>query len=280
MDSDTPPSAGFYNLLGWFEANKQRVAVGACVIALLGAIIGFFAWRGGQRALEAEEALSSVRMPLVPSETPAPGTAEALAKIADEFPKTLAAPKARLRAGTVYFDQANYTKAQEQFERFLRDHGDTEWTPQAVLGVAACLDAQGKVNEAIAKYNDFITRYSSEPAADQARLSLARLYEQSKQPALAFDVLRKMTEGQTQTGFSPSAQEAQEKIRVLLTKHPELMPPPQPPAATPTLFTNIPAPATNVLHLTNLIRRTNASTISNSNAPRILLNPGPANTGK
>ena len=280
MDSDTPPSAGFYNLLGWFEANKQRVAVGACVIAILGAIAGFFAWRSGQRGLEAEEALSSVRMPLAPSEAPAPGTAEALAKIADEFPKTQAAPKARIRAGTVYFDQGNYAKAQEQFEKFLRDHGDTAWTPQAILGIAACLDAQNKVNEAITKYNDFATRYASDPAADQARLSLARLYEQSKQPALAFDVLRKMTEGQAQAGFSPSAQEAQEKIRELLTKHPELMPPPPPPAVTPSLFTNVPAPATNILNLTNLIRGTNASIISNTNAPKILLNPGPTNTGK
>jgi predicted negative regulator of RcsB-dependent stress response len=278
MDSDTPPSAGFYNLLGWFEANKQRVVVGACALAVLGAIVGFFVWRSGQRALEAEEALSSVRMPFVPSEMPAPGTAEALAGIADEFPKTQAAPKARLRAGTVYFDQGNYAKAQEQFEKFLREHGDTLWTPQAVLGIAACLDAQNKVNEAITKYSDFITRYSSDPAVDQARLSLARLYEQTKQPALALDVLRKMTDAQA--GPSASAQEAQEKIRELFTKHPELVPPPQPPLSiTPGMFTNVPSASTNVLNVTNVVRPTNPPLILNTNAPRILLNPGPTNAG-
>ena len=277
MDSDTPPSAGFYSFLGWIEANKQRVAIGACLVAVIAAVVGFFVWRGGQRALEAEEALSSVRMPFVPSETPAPGTAEALAGIADEFPKTQAAPKARLRAGTVYFDQGNYAKAQEQFEKFLRDHGDSMWTPQAVFGIAACLDAQNKVNEAITKYNDFISKYSSDPAVDQARLSLARLYEQTKQPALALDALRKMTEGQA--GPTPAGQEAQEKIRELFNKHPELVPAP-PPSMPPNMFTNFPSPSTNILNLTNLVRPTNAALIRNTNAPRILLSPGPTNAGQ
>jgi predicted negative regulator of RcsB-dependent stress response len=277
MDSGTPPSAGFYNLLGWFETNKQRVAIGAGVIAVVAAVVGFFVWRGGQRAVEAEEALSSVHMPFVPSETPAAGTAEALAKIADEFPKTQAAPKARLRAGTVYFDQGNYAKAQEQFEKFLRDHGDTLWTSQAVFGIAACFDAQNKVNEAIAKYSDFISKYPSDPVTEQARLSLARLYEQTKQPALALEVLKKMTDGQV--AASPSAQEAMEKIRQLYTKHPELVPAP-PPSMTPNMFTNMTAPPTNILNLTNLIRRTNSLSTGTGNPPRILLSPGQTNAGK
>lgn len=275
MDSGTPPSAGFYNLLGWLETNKQRVAIGAGVIAVIAAVVGFFVWRGAQRAVEAEEALSSVRMPFVPSETPAPGTAEALARIADEFPKTQAAPKARLRAGTVYFDQGNYAKAQEQFEKFLRDHGDSLWTSQAVFGIAVCFDAQNKVNEAIAKYSDFIGKYSSDPAADQARLSLARLYEQTKQPAQALDVLKKMTDGQM--AVSPAAQEAQEKIRELFAKHPELAPPPPP--SMLNMFTNMTAPPTNLLNLTNLIRSTNRP-VSLTNAPGILPTPGQTNAAK
>jgi len=283
MDSGSPPSAGFYNLLGWLETNKKRVAIGAGVIAVAAAVAGFFAWRSGQQALEAEDALSSVRI-FGPGETPPPGTAEALAKVAAEFPKTQAAPKARLRAATVFFEQGNYTAAQEQFQKFLREHGDTAWVPQAVLGIAACLDAENKASEAITKYSDFIAKYPNDPAGDQARLSLARLYEQTKQPAQALDVLRKMTEGQNPMGFSPGAQEAQERLRQLVAKHPELLPPPPAPIS-PSMFTNVMSPPTNVvaprtnlLNLTNLIRRTNPPLILNTNAPKILQTPTPGQT--
>lgn len=29
MESGAPPSAGFYNVVGWLDVNKKRVAVGA-----------------------------------------------------------------------------------------------------------------------------------------------------------------------------------------------------------------------------------------------------------
>ncbi len=278
MESGTPPSAGFYDFLGWLEKNKQRVAIGAGAVVLLAIIIGLFVWRSGQREMDAEQALSSVRASVVPGELPAPGMAESVAKIAEDFPKTPAAAKALLRAGTLYFDQNNFTKAQEQFDKLLRDYGDTAWVPQAVYGIAACLDAQNKPTEAIAKYNDFIRAYPSDPAAEQARLNLARLYEQTKQPALALDVLRKMTEGQ-QAGFSPGASEAQERLRELYAKNPSLVP--SNPVTPPTMFSPTPAPPTNAALLTNLlIRRTNMQAIPGTNAPRILLPSINTNAGK
>jgi predicted negative regulator of RcsB-dependent stress response len=274
MESGTPPSAGFYNFLGWLETNRQRVAIGLVVLVGLGLIAGFIAWRSGQTEIEAEQALSAVRMPFVPTETPAAGTAETLVKVADEYPKTLAAAKALLRAGTVYFDQGNFTKAQEQFDKFLRNHDKTSWVPQAVFGIAACLDAQNKTAEAISKYNDFIKNYPSDPAADQARLNLARLYERSNQPALALDVLKKLTEQGPQT---QAAGEAQERMRELFAKHPSLVPPN--PVTSPNVFTNVVRPQTNMVNLTNLLQRTEPPSSANTNAPRILPAPG-TNTGK
>ena len=277
MDSGTPPSAGLYNFLGWFETNKKRVAIGAGVLVAVGAIAGFLAWRSSEREAESETALSSVKMPFSPGETPAPGTAESLAKVADDYPKTSAGSKARLRAGTVFFEQGNYVKAEEQFVRFLRDYGDNQWVPEAVFGIAACLDGENKVNEAIAKYNDFIRAYPSDPSVEEARLNLARLYEQTKQSALALELLKKMTEGQVAP--TPGNQEAQERMREIYAKHPELMPPP--PSAMPqNVFTNIIRPQTNTLNLTNLIRRTNSALPANTNALRILPAAGQTNAGK
>ena len=159
MESDAPPSAGLYNFLGWFETNKKRVALGAGVVAFVALAIGLYVWHNSETALEAEEALSAVKMPFSPIEQPAPGTAEALAKIAAEYPKTPAAAKALLRAGTVYFGDGNFGKAREQFTAYIRDFGDTPWVPQAVFGLAACLDAENKTAEAITKYKEFAASY-------------------------------------------------------------------------------------------------------------------------
>jgi tetratricopeptide (TPR) repeat protein len=281
MEKEAPPSAGLYNFLGWLETNKQRVAIGIVALLVVGTVIGFLVWRSNEKQVEAEEALSSVRMPFGPSQQPEPGTAEALLKVAQDYPNTLAAAKAVLRAGTVYFDQGNYGKAQEQFDRYLRDHGETPWVPQAVYGIAASLDAQGKTAEAIAKYTNFLATYANDPAADQARLSLARLYEQSQQPALAIDILNKLANNQ-QGGFGQSAAEAQEKIRELYAKHPSLAPsnpPPVMPSPAPNILTNF-VRSTNMLQLTNAMRRTNGVLKLTNAPPTIPQAPAPANPPK
>jgi tetratricopeptide (TPR) repeat protein len=147
--------------------------------------------------------------------------------------------------------------------------------PQAVYGIAACLEAQGKTADAIAKYNQFIQTYASDPALDQARLSLARLYDQTQQPALALDVLNKLVSAQP-GGFSPAAAEAQDKIKELYAKHPSLAPSNPPPLA-PTPAPNM---LTNFIRPTNVVRLTNAPLNLTNTRPRILQSSGPTNQGK
>ena len=224
MDSDAPPSAGFYNFLGWLETNKKRVALGAGVAAFVALAIGLYVWHAGESALEAEEALSAVKMPFSPLESAAPGTAAALAKLAAEYPKTPAAAKALLRAGTVYFGDGDFAKAREQFTAYIRDFGDTPWVPQAVFGLAACLDAENKTAEGISKYKEFISSYPNDPSVDQAKLNQARLHAQNKEPQLAFEILRQLASPAPQQAPSPLAGEAQQKLRDLMLNNPGLMP--------------------------------------------------------
>lgn len=272
MESEAPPSAGFYNFLGWLDVNKKRVIMGAVVVALVGCIAALLIWRKGQREVEAGQALSSVRTSFNPTEPAPPGTAEAFVKVAQGYPKTAAAAQAILRAGAAFFAEGQWARAQEQFEKYLRSYGDTPWVPQATYGVAACLDAQGKTADAITKYNDFLKSYPNDPAADQGRLSLARLYDHANQPQQAIDILDKIVKG---AQFSPAASEAQERLKELYAKHPNLVPAPpvpQQPAVSPLMRPNA-APGTNVVRLTNSVRSTNP--------PKILLQaPGQTNQGK
>jgi tetratricopeptide (TPR) repeat protein len=234
MDTNAPQSAGLYDFLGWLETNKKRVAIGAGVAVVVALAIGLFVWQRGERVIKAEEALASVRMPYSPLEIPAAGTADALAKIAADYPGTPAAAKALLRAGTVYFGDGNYAKAREQFDAYLRNFGATAQVKDAVFGLAVCLDAENKSAEAITKYKDFITTYGADPVADMARFNLVRLYEQSNQPQLALEILTKMV-GTPAPNQPPSqaSQEAQAKIRAIYAKNPALMPAPV--TAAPTV---------------------------------------------
>lgn len=233
METEAPPSVGLYNFLGWFETKKKllvQIGAGALVAA---AVIGLLVWRSSQKQIEGEQALAGIHMPFSPSDLPAPGTADALAKIATEYPGTPAAAKATLRAASVYFGEGNYAKAKDQFDSFIRNHSDSPWVSQASYGLATCLDAQGNIPEAIAKYEAFIKTPGSDILGDQARLNLARLYEQNKQPEQALELLNKMTSAQQ--GYNPAAAEVQEKIRELYTKYPKLIPTPTPPPMAPII---------------------------------------------
>lgn len=257
MDSDAPPSAGFYNFLGWFETHKQRVAIGVGVALIVGIVVGILVWRNSERQIEAEEALSLVRLPANPLEPTPPGTADGLAKVADEYPKTKAAGKALLRSATLYFGEGNFPKARTQFERFLREFSESPWVAEAVFGVAATFDAENKTAEAINKYNDFLKSYANDPAADQARLNLARLYEQTKQPGMALEVLSKMANAQP--GVPPPA-EVQERLRELYAKH-------------PSLVASNPAPSVRPQVVPSAVPQAGA-TGATPGAPKILLNSG------
>jgi tetratricopeptide (TPR) repeat protein len=235
--------------LGWLDVNRKRVVTFAAVAALVAAVIAVLVWRSSERKDEAARALAGVKHN--PSDPPTPAVAADYMKVAEQFDGTPAAGQALIRAGTTYFAVGDFQKTQDAFSRFLKDYGDTPWVPQAQYGMAACLEAQGKNPEAIAKYNEFLKGYSADAAADQARFSLARLYEKSSQPAQAIDVLTKMTNGLPP--FSPVAATVQERLKAIYAKNPSLLPPPvqrTPPMMTPSMLTNLmvrPPTASNVL---------------------------------
>jgi len=262
MDSETHKTEPLYEFLAWLEVNKKRVITGGVTLLAVIGIVTTVVWYKNQQEFAASAALSAVRLPYNPSEAVPPGTAEKLQQVAEQYSGTAAASRAELiRAGLFYTD-GKYPEAQAAFDKFLRDHPDSQWVAEAVFGIAVSLDAQKKVPEAIAKYEDFARRYPSDPSADQARLQLAGLLESSGKAAQALEQYEKITKGAGANpgGGSPYTGEAQERERLLLTKHPELAPAPAPTLNTP------PAP-TMVRSNPPLMLRTNLVPRPASNAP-------------
>jgi tetratricopeptide (TPR) repeat protein len=165
------------------EANKNRLLIGGGVIVLIGLVYSFVSWHHEQSEISAGEALTQLVF------TPAPGLnpsqrADQLVQLSANYAGTEAAKRAQLQAAAILFDGGNYPDAQVRFQKFL-DAYSGPLAASAALGVAASLEAQGKLDQAETAYERVTTTYAASPANLQAQYSLGRLNEQQGKLAQA-----------------------------------------------------------------------------------------------
>lgn len=257
------PSADWISFLAWLEVNKQRVIWGAGLGLLLIAMVSLYSWYSNEKEATASRELSKVQMPFGAGEALPQVTLEGLRKVAKSYAGTKAATRAELEMAAAYYTQGNYADALKQFEGFLRDHPDSPWLNSAYFGIAACLDAEKKNEEALKKYGDFIVRYPNDPLADQARLNQGLIYEQTQKFDKAAELYDRMTK---MPGYSSAAREADGRLRQIYADHPNLVPT-NAPAAKPT------APFVSGTNRPSLISRIGTNQPARSNAPAIRLSP-------
>jgi TolA-binding protein len=143
-----------------------------------------------------------------------------------------------LLAGGNLFTEGKYSEAQAQFDKFTRDHHDSPFMGEALLGLGASLEAQGKTDAAIAAYKDVISRHPGESVVPDAKFALARLYEVQNKPELARDLY---LEVERESRFSSKGIEAGMRIEDLMAKYPKLAPVnPAPMMTAPIMLTNLP----------------------------------------
>jgi len=277
--------------LAWVEVNKQRLLFGG-VVAVVAIIAAFlFIQHQAQKEASASEALSNVRLPFSAATPPAPGTAEALLKVANDHQGTKAGARALLISAAILFSEAkserDYAEAQKRFAQVVQDYPESQWLAQANIGIAASLAAQGKTAEATAKYEEVRRRFGSSPIADEAKLALARLYEAQK-PEEAFKFYEELIKENPNSALGMEAHMRQDdllKARPELAKLKEPVLPPvmaTPPANQPIKIT----PVTNraVTTMSNAASRvvTNVQQMTLTNRPgtsqpvQIKLSPTPA----
>ena len=221
--------------LAWIEVNKKKLLIG---IAAAAAAIGAYAiyqWHQSQAEAEASAALLKLDRPGGAAENAPEPDGQAFVQVAAAHPGTSAAGRAVLFAADAFFRDGKFTEAQTQFEIFLRDYPENTLAPIAALGVATCLDAMNRTNEALAAYKDLLSRFAGSAVVAQAKLSLARLYEARNEPAQALKVYDELTRPNMQSTWSSEATMWREQ---LLSRHPELAKTNAP--AVPSLSTNAP----------------------------------------
>jgi len=232
MESDAGQIPISHKALAWFEANMRQTLWGAGIILAVGVIIAFFLYRQNEADVAASEALSNVAMPQVTGGGSRTDTAEAYLKVAATYPKSRAGARALLLAAGSLFVDGKYPEAKTQFERFKRDYSSSLFLGEALLGIAACLDAQGQTREAMAAYKDFVERRSGDSNVPHAKFALGRLHQAQNEPEQA----RKLFEDVERTDpFGSLGDEARMQLEDLKTKYPKLFAPlaPMPTNAVP-----------------------------------------------
>lgn len=223
----------FEQTWAWFEANKKQVAWGAGILAVVGVIIAYYVWSQGEKEVSAGQAFSDAMVTNLTSgdQTVSP---DAYLKVAANHPGTSAAARALLAAGAVLFDQGNFAEAQTQFQKFNREYPHSPFRGQALLGVAASLDAQAKRDEAARAYRELIDRHPGDIVVPQAKFALARIYESQNRLKDARDLYEDVSRSQ---GYTSLGNEAGMRAEELKSREPARRPAPATSDSLPVLST-------------------------------------------
>jgi tetratricopeptide (TPR) repeat protein len=223
MEAQTQSADVYMKVLGWLHARRKPLLIGVIVVAVIGVVWGFMAWRKTQNETEANAQMFAVPVGGNPRAA-APVSAQPLLEVAREYLGTAAGEYSQLLAANILFNQGKYPEASQQFSEFIDNNPESSLVPEAKVGVAASLEAQGKLSEAISKYHDIIVMYPSEMSiVSPAKLTLARLYDEDNKPELAFNYYAELARLLNQNPYDPWASEARERAQLLVAKHPELI---------------------------------------------------------
>ncbi len=209
----------FFRFLGWAHANRKPLIIGVTVAAVVGAAIGLYSWKQGENETDANAALLS--MPISP-DLRIHSTDGGLANLASQYPSTTAGEYALLLHAENLFVSGNYAQAQEEFKKFQTDYPSSPLVAQAGMGIAASLEAQNKLTDATQQYERVIQDNSTDPSiVEPAKLTLGRLAEEQKRYDLAFMQYKDLAQSQSQSDIW--AQEARQRLQLLVGSHPELL---------------------------------------------------------
>lgn len=159
---------------------------------------------------------------------------DALLKVANDNAGTDAAARALLTAAGKQFVDGKIDDAKASFQRFISEYPESPLMSQAKYGVAVCLDAQGKTSEATTAFKEVMDRYAGENTTMPAKFALARIYEADGKLEQARDYYMDLA----RDGRNTFGMEAGTRVTALLQKHPNLRPTAPPamnrPAVAPT----------------------------------------------
>jgi tetratricopeptide (TPR) repeat protein len=263
METDASILTKIFDFISWLKANLRQVIIGTLIAVVVIITVSMILYNRGQREIRASLALSNIHPPTDLTKERPPGLPEAYLQVAKDYPGTKAAMRAMLDAGQEYFVQGKYKEAEQQFDTLLRNFPESPFRSEVIHAQGRTFEAQGKTNEAIAKYED-VRKNPAAAGADQAKLDVARLYEGQGKNIEALKLYDELLKFYQFMPYSGIGAEAGMRLVDLTNRIPDLatnLAPPVPPTPAPTTVTSItndPAAMSNFMWM-----RTNPVAVSN-----------------
>ncbi len=204
----------------WLEAHRNRLITGVVVLALLILVWMFVSSQRQQNIIAAGQAYTTFQLNQ-PQNPTMKSVADGYMQIATKYSGTLASQRAQLQAGAILFNGASYADAQKVFENFTETEKSSPLLVYAQLGIAACLEAQQKLDEAFAAYRTVASSSSGSIEALTAKFSQARILEAQGKPAEALSLYQEVARSQLAGSL---ASEAGQRIAAIQSKLPAAKP--------------------------------------------------------
>lgn len=174
MESQDAAATFFFKLWPQIEANKNKILASAALIIAVAAIGSFVYWRHEQNQIDAGVAMTQTLLTL-PQQADAAQIADSYLNVATEYSGTPAGQRALLQAAAILFTEDKYPDAESYFRQFIDSHPDNQFVGLASLGLAKCLEAEGKLNDASGEYQHIINDLADPQAVIAAKFSLAQI---------------------------------------------------------------------------------------------------------
>lgn len=160
----------------WLEANRKRLIIIGVALLLVVFVWFYLKTSREQHELAAGQAYTQFQLNQTPT-VPAQQVADGYLKIARDYSGTVAGQRAQLQAAAALFDAGRYADAQKQFENFMNANVGSPLAATAKLGLAACEESQGKLDEALDAYRQIDTSYPDTAEGINANFSVGRVLE-------------------------------------------------------------------------------------------------------
>lgn len=214
------PQLEMLDLLAWLENNRKQLLVTVALVVVAVVVVASVRQKKAEHRLAANDAL--MHLDRMENGEPYQPKAEEYQKIAQEFAGTPAAERASIMAAGSLFRDGKFFEAQAAFDAYLVQYPDGLFVSEAALGSAAAQDAAGQTNQAISAYQSVMSQFANQPAAHQASMSLAMLYERSGQPEMAHPIYDRLSKTTTRTSFNGEALRRKDDLE---DRFPALVPP-------------------------------------------------------
>ena len=195
----------------WIQANYPKVIGGAAGAVVLVLIVAYLAGRGERQSAEAAEAFSKAQIAAMEGRI-----GDALIQgeeVSKQYEGTGAGAQAVLLVANAYFEMGRVAEARTAFQKCMDEYkGDPVMVYAGWNGLAACLEQEGKLGEAIAKYEGFAQKYAKSPFAPSALKEAARCYRQMGNAEKERATLQAIVDNYK---TSPVAFEAQARLKTM-----------------------------------------------------------------